>query len=539
MRPRILVSLAALLALQGFLLYPYLGSTSQDWDAVHVYLPMAQRLLAEGPAYFAQEASIHMPPFAYAWPALLGAKIGTVKAANFLLAGLTLLLIFRTASVLHSEAAGLAAAALFALCPTTRPLLATALSEPPFFLLTAAWIWALAEYFAGGRRRYLAVAAVALGLASLTRGSLFYLLPSLAAFFAWKRERPAAIAHLAALAFPLAFLVKNLALFSFPFFATGSGNALYLGTHPVTGGYDPIYLGLVFDTGMVTQGPAPLELASERLLAGIARMLLAETPPLQLLQLYAHKLLAFVFVSNAATDGPVALLRGWRIATLILGAIGLVAVRSTLLRWVIGLTLLYQVVVHVPVLYTHRYSVGALDLWLALLAGIGAWDLAERRDAPRIVSTALVMVPALAAGAWAWLLGPEPHVDVFRGRNTLVWEQRGLRGIGRMEVPIPQAPAFHPWANFALVIDVASECDSLRLSYKRDTDAGFSPAVTHRLADDGRVHRYQFGATVPLQLNAAGRLRIESACRIEMPRLAVYMPEPGLEWRERYLRRKD
>lgn len=537
MKLRTLLPLVAILALHYALLYPYLRQSGQEFDATTTYLPMARRLLAEGLAYFAQEQSIQMPTFAYVWPALFGAEQGTVKLVNFIVSGATVFFVFRTARLLHSEPAGLAAAALFVLCPTTRQFLATALSEGPYFFLIAAWIWSLAEYFTGGRRAWLAAGAVALGLATLTRGSLFYLLPVLVALFAWKRERAAAVAHLAALAFPVAFIVKNVALFSFPFFATGSGNALYLGIHPVTAGYDPLYFGLLFDTGSVTLNPSPLLLESERLMAGIARMMILDTPPTRLAAIWGQKLAAFVFVSNVAVDADLSM-RLWRIATLVLAAVGFAALGSSMLRWVLGTTIAYLVIVHVPVLYEHRYSVGALDLWLALLAGVGVVELGRRRDRTELGWVALVTATGFVVGLWAWF-GPEARMDVLRARHAFVWDIRNLRGYGRMEIPIPQAPLFHPWANFALVVDMASACDTLRLSYKRDGDADFSPVVVHRIQGDSKVRRYQFGATTPLGLNAAGRLRIEAPCALEIPRLAIYIPQAGSEMREKYLGRKD
>ncbi|MGZ5079866.1 MAG: ArnT family glycosyltransferase, partial [Usitatibacter sp.] len=380
-------AVAAALALHWFLLYPYLARADHDFDAVHMYLPLAQRLLAEGFAFFGTEASIQMPPFSYAWPALFGAKLASVKMANFLLSGATLVLVFRTAWLLHSRAAGVAAAFLFAACPLFRPTLATAISEPPYLLLVTVWIWALAEWFASARRVFIPIAGIAFGLAILTRGTFFYWLLALIAFFAWRREKGALVAHLIALALPLAFIAKNALIFSFPFFATGAGNALYLGTNPVTGGYDPIYVGLIFDVGAIAPGPAPLTLDAEHRLGTVARMLLAETDKGQLAAMWAKKLAAFLFVSNAA-EGDVPWLRAWRIATMVLAAVGVMGIASRALRCVVAGSVLYQVAIHVPVLYTMRYSVGAMDLWLVLLAGIGIAPLYVRRSAAAIAVVA-------------------------------------------------------------------------------------------------------------------------------------------------------
>ena len=60
-----------------------------------------------------------------------------------------------------------------------------------------------------------------------------------------------------------------------------------------------------------------------------------------------------------------------------------------------------------------------------------------------------------------------------------------------------------------------------------------------QIQGDSKVRRYQFGATTPLGLHAAGRLRLEAPCALEIARLAIYIPQAGSEMRERYLSRKD
>lgn len=529
------MAVAAALALHWFLLYPHLARADHDFDAIHTYLPLAQRLLAEGLAFFGTEASIQVPPLSYAWPALLGAKLATVKMANFVLSGATLVLVFRTAWLLHSRAAGVASAFLFAACPLLKPFLATAITEPPYLFLATVWIWALAEWFTSARRAFIPIAGVALGLAILTRGTFFYWLLALIAFFAWRREKGALVAHLIALALPLAFIAKNAMLFSFPFFATGAGSALYLGTNPVTGGYDPIYVGLIFDVGAIVPGPAPLSLEAEHRLSGVARMLLAETDKGLLAAMWAKKLAAFLFVTNAS-EGNVAWFRAWRIVMMVLAAAGVMGIASRTLRWVVAGSLLYQVAIHVPVLYTLRYSVGAMDVWLALLAGIGVATLYERRNAKAIAAVAGVAIAGLAGGAYAYKYGGPPEPDVFRAKHVIVWETRDVKlPPGVTEIAVRNAPLFHPWFNYVLVMDSAGACDMLRISYKRDADPAFSPAVERRRDGDGQVHRHQFGAIKPLRINAEGRLKIETPCELDVRHLAVYSAIGALDYRERFL----
>ncbi|MEO5676373.1 MAG: glycosyltransferase family 39 protein, partial [Usitatibacter sp.] len=236
------VFLTTALVLHGLLLWPHVSDTRFDFDAVHLYFPLASELLAEGLKFFSAERSLQAPPFSYIYPALLGATLPAVKHANFAISFVTLLLVFRIAWLAHSRVAAIAATLLFAASPLLRPFLAAPLTEPPFLLLCAAWMWALGEWFASGRRIFPVIAGIALGLAVLTRGTLFYLPVFLVGVFAWlswrrsaeiqkAQARGALAAHLIALSFPLLFIAKNWLLFSFPFFATGAGNALYLGNN--------------------------------------------------------------------------------------------------------------------------------------------------------------------------------------------------------------------------------------------------------------------------------------------------------------------
>src|SRR4029078_11781069 len=94
-------------------------------------LPFAQKLLAQGPAFFLTEPSVEAPPVSYLWPALLRADLSTVKIENAALSCALLLLVFRTASLWHSRAAGVLAAFVFAASPLLKPFLPTAVTEAP------------------------------------------------------------------------------------------------------------------------------------------------------------------------------------------------------------------------------------------------------------------------------------------------------------------------------------------------------------------------------------------------------------------------
>ena len=521
-----LALLAAALALHFHGLAPFFANPNYDFDAVHVYLPYAKRLVAEGPSFLLTEASIQAPPFSYAWPALLGGELLTVKRVNFALSGVLLLLVARTATLWHSPLAGILAAFAFAATPLLKPFLPTAITEPPYLLLVGTWIWALSEWRASGRKVFLPIAGIALGLALLTRASLFYALLVFLPFLI--RSRPALYAHLLALAFPLAFIVKNYLVFGFPFFTTGAANALYLGTSPLFGGFEPWYVNLVYDVGAVTGDASHLTLRSEALLGGAARIMLAELEPAYLAAMYAKKLLAFLFVTNAEGVSDVFWLRAWRIVTLLLSIGGLVAMRDRWLRWVVAGVIAYQVAAHVPLLYSHRYSVGALDVWLATLSGVGLAALWQRRRVHEWTVAVAAAAAGIAAGGYALRHGGLPEPDVFAAPHVLVWEARDP---ALPEIEIREAPNFSPWFNHVLVLDStlqppagAAACGELRIAYRPAGKSEFQ-AIARRLDADAQRHVHQIGAQVPLDMSKEGTLRLAMECpggTWRVHRVAVY-----------------
>ncbi len=551
------LALALVLGLHYYWLWPYLGDTRDDFDAVHLYQPLARELLSAGASFFGNSRSLEAPPFSYGYHALLGASLPAVRWANFVLSGFTLCLLFRSGWLLHSRIAGLAAAFLFAASPVLKPFLAAPLTEAPFIFLNACWFWAMAEWLAGGRRAFVVVAGVALALAALTRATIFYWIVLLIAVFAWlswrgrldlrSRARGALVAHLIAISPPAAFIAKNVILFGFGFFATGAGNALYLGNHPVTGGYDPLYLGLIYDVGQVARDESQLTLRSERQLMSVARRMIRDEDPLFLARLHAQKLAAFLFVTKAETDALE--WRCWRIGLMVLAAIGMVAISNAWLRWLLGGAILYQIAAYVPVLYTHRYSVG-IDAWLALGAGVGVAALWARQRPREIAAAAAVALVAIGGGWYAYHRLDQPEPDVFRAARMRVWEGQPRRvqfdaDDSRVEIPIRDAPLFHPWNANTLVFEAAlspgsdgKPCGPVRFAYQRAGETTVSAPIERTLKADGEVHRRQFGMD-PIHLNVEGTLHLDIQCgkggSLLIRRIALYTPMAGVAYARRYL----
>ncbi len=503
-------------------------SPDPEFDARNIYLPFAKKLLDSPAAFLASEQSLWVAPFSYIYPALLGADAVRIKVANIVLFVLLILLVFRIGTLLHSRTAGLMASVMLAASPTIKIFIPSALTEPPFLFLTGVWVWALAEAHRGGRDRWWVLAGLALGLATLTRPTFLYLLPLAiaAGAAAWWCERctPAArdgrgiaLAHAVALAVALAVIVRNALLFDYPGISTGAGAGLFLGSNPMTGGYDAAYLGLLLDDGAVTGGKSHLAIESDRLLRGVALTALADIPVLELTAMYARKLGAILFVTQAETGGIPEVLRGWRVVLLVLAAYGWWHIRVPALKWLLGGAFAYQLAVHIPALYTFRYSIGAIDLPLTLIAGAGAAQaLANRRQ---LVAVSAMAVASIGLGQAAARYGepPSPHVD--RVPHAVFWKAAynpplEAKAGQPLEIELRDAPGLHPWDNSILELAVSTqsgECRGYTLWYRRDGQTNLKGPLYRRtrIAEERTV---AVGTRVALDLYAEGTLRVEGDC---------------------------
>jgi hypothetical protein len=502
-----------------------------EFDAKHTYLPFARKLLEDAGAFLASEQSLWVAPFSYGYPALFGADPMRIKVANIVLFVLLILIVFRIGVLLHSRRAGLAAAVLLAASPAIKIFIPTALTEPPFIFLTGVWIWALCEGHERRRMAWWIVAGLALGLALLLRPTYLYFAPVVlaAGFVAWwsrrvpepEAARGIAIAH--ALALFIAFLViaRNAILFGFPSISTGVGAGLFLGSNPMTDGYDAGYLGLLLDDGAATGGKPHLSIESDRLLRGIATLALADMPFADLAGMYFRKLCAFLFVTQAETQGWPEVLRAWRIALLVLAAYGWWHIRIPAMRWLLGAAFAYQVLVHVPALYTFRYSVSAIELLLTIMAAVGVAHALPRFG--RLAALGLVGAAGIGVGVAFARYGEPPSPHVERAPYTQFWKAKldppltATREQPAM-IEVRDAPGLHPWDNSILDLlvsakgDGAARCRGFTARYKRDGEADFKGAVYRRVDADGEAQRHSIGSRLPLELYAVGTLRIEADC---------------------------
>lgn len=541
------------MALGAILLEPRLALPI-SFDAKASYLPMARELLAKGWAYMGEEASVSYAPLAFGWPALLGAHEYVVRYANIALYCAAIGAAYLTLERTHGSFAAIAAAFLVAICPTVRPYIGDVMTEAPFIVLVAVWALAVARVAGGGHRAWIVAGGLALGLAVLVRPAAMYFAPLALAAFAWKREWRLASLHGIATLVVAAWVLRNAVVFGFPAVAAGAGGALYFGVNPLVDGFDPPYYGMNFDSGLAQDSSSHLSIHGDRTLRAIGTLELLDTPLSIVIPMFAHKALSFLFVSrhDIWDGGSIPWLRAWRIAMVALACIAFAANRRDRLVVTLAAFVAYMVAVHVPLLYTHRYSVGAIDYPLAVLAAVGIGVTV--RSTGRIAAVLVALCVAVAAGvAGATPAVGSPMPD--RIPTEIAW----LASIDRVavvgahepiDIPIAKDPATPPWDLSMVQLDIEvepvprSRCTTMLMRFRRAAEPGFAPwrVVRVPLEAGPGPHRYTVGSTVPLALDGAGTLRLELECTAvataRVGALAIVLPRRERHYTERYKARR-
>lgn len=574
------ICLALVVIINCYTAFQYFSSTALDFDAKTYYLPYGQQLLNDGLRFFADEKSLRYPPMAYVYPALLGAEQLVIKIANIALSCFLVVLLYRIGHLLHSRQAGLFAAFLFALSPLFRDLIPRVLTEPLLLFLVGVWFWCMTEIIINQKHRLALLGGITFGLAILTRGSFYYFLyvtittaGILMLFTDGERRRmwqSILSMHLIALSFPLIFIVKNWLLFGYPFFATGTGNALYFGSHPLVNGYELPYYGLGYDEGAVTMEHDHLSVIGDRLLKGVALTMLGERPWTDLLAAYTQKTGAFIFVSKVILPDTLWNIRSLRIMEVALGVIGLLSIRQRLIQILIGGILAYQIAVHIPLLYAHRYSVGAIDLWLVILTGIGLATILKSKSLGKIITASLMISMAVAIGELHRKYSKPLSPEITKVPHQVIWQQNGrsLAPIGNigfmmtepgkyrlsgepnaLDIPVRGVHQLNQTGNYvlslrlAVMVETESHCKKFRVLYKRLVDTGFtdSQSVRLRIENNGEMYSYNIGATLPLALISDGDIRLSFECpsntKVVIDNMTISEPQVAGTYRQLYLDR--
>lgn len=379
-----------------------------QYDAQHTYLPYAQRFLNEGWSFLLTPESYQVVPLAYLWLAVWQVETQWIRFANCGLWVCCVFFLWSSARQLGGERAGIVALALWLVNPEIHRYFPSELTEPIFLFGLLCWTWSMLGLIQRPNRWLIGAAALGLCITLLSRPVLQLMAPLgllvCVFFLCWtkfKKRQYAWVPSVKAIAWslalgmliPVALVIKNILVFGLWGLGTGAGSGIYLGTHILFQGAEPIYLGFNFDNVLYTRenfhhlgveedGAARLvgmwQLASMPLgdaLAFLLRKLwwwLAHHPAvllyegafirqLRLLEigmvLWALGIMAYTY-ARGGRQALVQRLLGHPLSMRLVGA-------AFLLLMFLGL--LAQLL---PILYNSRYSTTLLGPWLILLA---AW----------------------------------------------------------------------------------------------------------------------------------------------------------------------
>jgi len=381
------------------------------FDTEYTYLPLARRLLQDSTSFWNSPDILAAAPGIFVYMALAHADVVTIQTFNLTLALTSVILLFDATRRSFGFVAASVAAWLCACSPVLVLISIWLMAEPPYLFLVALWLWASAccmDRHAGKVLAWISpmLAGLALGMATLTRATYMYWIPSaivalciLAISARWRHLLPwkkLLLAHVIALICIGAYMAANAQKFHKLTIANGAGAALFFGINPMLRGQEPPYFGLAHSSP--TQ-MSHLSIEGDSILTQAHRKIASSLPLASLFKTHLDKAATFLFFSKSHLRNYSE--RAWRIFLLVLAICGAWLGRHKPMTWLLAGVLIYQWAVHIPVLYNQRYSVSALDTGLTLLAAAGAgmlWSLPRRKLF--ISCTVVIIVASVLGGAW-------------------------------------------------------------------------------------------------------------------------------------------
>lgn len=398
-----------------FLVILHMGSLVDQnvpFDARVTYLPLAQEFIERGTEVFTNPESVHVAPGSYLYMVLAGADPARVKILNLVLAIASAFMVYDVVAGTAGRLAAYIAAMLYAANPMLQSVLIEPLSEPPFIFFTLVWLWGLVRACRATRSTrataWMLLSIAGLSCSILTRGILFYwIYAAIAAcvlFIIFSRSRETKqqaikilLIHAISLVPVWAYIGHNTSQHDVSMIATGSGAALYFGNNPATYGYEPPYFGLYHDEWLVIEPGSHLTSENDRRLKFAAAELIREQSVGPFMAMTLNKFFANLFFSRTGLDSQIYQYRAIRVTLVFFAGCALLCASRTLLSVMLLGLLGYSAVILSPIMYNARYSIGAVDLPLLLVAAIGVAGLLSK---PRRVRLGILLagVACLAIG---------------------------------------------------------------------------------------------------------------------------------------------
>lgn len=373
------------------------------FDAEHVYLPAARAFLEQGWDYLLTKDSYRVVPLAYLWPALWGAEPYWIRIANAGLWTGIVYFMWQTSTSMAGVRAGLVAMLLLVLHPDFIGYFSTELTEPIFLFGLFGLIHQLSRACIEGKinATTACTGALMLTITLLSRPVLQLLAPALllalllAQFLFRFTHLPLDAKPLLrciswmlflGLIIPSLLIVKNGVHFDLWGLGTGSGTGLYLGTHPLTQGSEPPFLGIAYDVNdlamLVTHNGDHLSLDADRAARAAALQQIQSMSFSDGLSFYTRKIWWWLMHHPAQIESIHGNFRKYRIFEFItiLSALALIVwrirkrspqalpVRPTLFAGLLLALFGAMLIQLIPILHNARYSSALLDPWLMLLS---------------------------------------------------------------------------------------------------------------------------------------------------------------------------
>lgn len=456
--------------------FRYLKSPFYSPDAENYYLPYAKKFLSMGLPFIFQKDSLKLSIGTYVWPAILGAESSIIRYTNLSLGVLMIILIYDTGRQLHSKTAGIISSFLFAMSPIIIFWIPSLLSESPFIFFSLLFIWSMIKS-AKGSKGCLLLSAFALTSSIFIRPVWLY--PSLLFFpvfvmlfiFIKNQERRKVLARsiiilTLGLLLPLSFIMRNQIQYRAPILATSSGTALFYGTNPFTGGYEPPIINLHYGVGFYKSSKIEsLDfIDSDKNLTSVAKSHLTQMNLMDFFHWALKKFSWFNFLTPLEASPKVSFIRILEFSLSLLGFLWAMREKKHLLT-ILGCAYILQAGQTIPALYNIRYSAGNLEPLLILLTPIGLAALLDsyKKNLTTFLAYSFLACAIFATGAYAhYALLPKILFPQDMAYHVL-YETSPLSPLvdGKVTFDLPKISPYYP-PNTFLRLDFVGTNDAIK-----------------------------------------------------------------------------
>ncbi len=274
-------------------------------DEINYYAKGAENFRAQGFAYFLTKRSLYNGPLNILWVALFKNNFLALKVCNLFLFSLCSLLLWSIVSRLYNKRIAFYAWVFFNAYPPFIHYSFTILSEPLYIVFLLISFYFFVKGKEGKYLKYIFLSGLIFGLATLVRPTsqyfpiFFFLLILIKNYFRKSQKYKIFIKTSSIFLFGFYLIIapwmlKNLFFLNKLAIANGSGAVLYLGNDLKKNGDEPVYVGMVFDTGKITDSDSHLSIeGDDKLTKAAIRNIKSE--PFEIFKLTLKKSFKLVF----------------------------------------------------------------------------------------------------------------------------------------------------------------------------------------------------------------------------------------------------